>query len=161
MIKKLAMLAGVIAVNASIIPAQAVTQESTFSGSVPGICSVGTAVNATTDFTLSADNTTLDATTNGFSFVSNGDAALQLQAVNVTASPTGASLNWNAQLLSSTGPVLPGAASAAAQSAVSAAQTRSANDLLQMQLTVTNQNAGEVLPAGTYTAVVTTDCIAS
>ena len=147
------------AVSLAAIPAQAqlASQSSQFTGTVPALCRVADAVNATTAMTY-ADNT-LSGVTNPFSFESNGNVSLQLRAVEIVGAPSAASnYNWAAGLKVNNGAQVAQATQNNASSAVPYANGLTANDDFQMTLAIAN--GGNMLAQGTYIAQVTTDCIA-
>jgi hypothetical protein len=147
------------AVSLAAIPAQAqlASQSSQFTGTVPALCRVADAVNATTAMTYA--NNTLSGTTNPFSFESNGNVSLQLRAVEIVGAPSGSeSYNWAAGLRVNNGAQLAQATQNGASSAVPYANGLTANDDFQMTLAIAN--GGNMLAQGTYIANVTTDCIA-
>ena len=69
--------------------AQLASQESTFTGTVPAVCTVSDQVQATTPMSLNGGGTELSGLTDDFNFLSNGAVSVQLRAVNVTAQPAG------------------------------------------------------------------------
>ena len=147
------------AVSLAAIPAQAqlASQSSQFTGTVPALCRVADAVNATTAMTYA--NNTLSGTTNAFSFESNGNVSLQLRKVEVVGAPSAASnYTWAAGLRVNNGAQLAQATKDNASVAVPYANGLTNNDDFQMTLNITN--GGAMLAQGNYIAQVTTDCIA-
>jgi len=151
----LAAAAGFAAPQAAV--AQLASQSSTFTGTVGAICTVSDAVQATTPMFINGAGTELSGVTDNFSFISNGPVAVQLRAVEINAQPAGTSAYTFGGSLNKDGSLIASSTPAAASAAVNYAALAS-TDLFTMGLSV--QNSGNVLAQGTYTAVLTTDCIA-
>lgn len=137
--------------------AQLASSSSEFSGTVPAVCQVADPVNSATP--MSFANNVLSGTTNAFSFESNGNVALQLRQVQVVAAPenTG-NYAWNAGLRVNNGAQLASATQAGGSATVGYPNGLTANDDFQMTLAVSApQNV--LMRQGTYTAIVTTDCV--
>lgn len=148
---------GLIAANAPA-NAQLASQSSEFSGSVPAICQVADPVNASTPMTY-VDGV-LSGTTNAFSFQSNGAVQLQLRQVQINASPANtANYTWAAGLQVNNGAQITSSTQAGASAVIPYANGLTANDDFQMSLAVSAPQ-GVLMAQGTYTALVTTDCIA-
>ena len=140
--------------------AQLASQESTFTGTVPAVCTVSDQVQATTPMSLNGGGTELAGLTDDFNFLSNGAVSVQLRAVNVTAQPAGtAGYNFSGSLNDS-GTLIASATAAGASSVVSYAGGLAGNEDFSMGLLI-SAPGGAVLNQGSYTAVLTTDCIAS
>lgn len=150
---------GAILLTASLPAyAQLASQTSEFSGTVPPICQVADPVNASTPMTYT--NGVLSGTTNAFSFASNGPVQLQLRQVAIQASPAGTgNYTWAAGLQVNNGAQVTSSTQAGASAIIPYANGLTANDDFQMTLAVSAPQ-GVLMAQGTYTALVTTDCIA-
>jgi hypothetical protein len=138
--------------------AQLASQSSEFSGTVPAICQVADPVNASTP--MSYVDGVLSGTTNAFSFASNGAVQLQLRQVQINAAPANTgNYTWNAGLQVNNGAQVTSATQAGASAVIPYANGLTANDDFQMTLAVSAPQ-GTLMAQGTYTALVTTDCIA-
>lgn len=161
MFHRFAALAGLAVMGAAAMPAQAqlASQSTQFSGSVPAICQVVDQVNASSPMTYV--NGVLSGESQPFSFASNGSVALQLRQVAINAAPesTG-NYTWNAGLKVNNGAQITSATQAGASAVIPYANGLTANDDFQMTLAV-NAPANVLMAQGTYTATVTTDCIAN
>ena len=158
----LSAVAGIVALlglNAPVM-AQLASQESTFTGTVPAVCTVSDQVQATTPMSLNGGGTELAGLTDDFNFISNGAVSVQLRAVNVTAQPAGTnSYKFDGSLNDSNTEI----ATATANNSSAAVPYPSGlvgNEDFSMGLVISVPN-GSVLTQGQYTAVLTTDCIAS
>lgn len=148
---------GLIAANAPA-NAQLASQSSEFSGSIPAICQVADPVNASTPMTY-VDGV-LSGTTNAFSFQSNGAVQLQLRQVQINAAPANTgNYTWAAGLQVNNGAQITSSTQAGASAIIPYANGLTANDDFQMSLAVSAPQ-GVLMAQGTYTALVTTDCIA-
>ena len=147
---------------ASGVPAfaQLASQEPTFNGTVPVVCTVSDQVQATTTMSLNGGGTELSGLTNDFNFQSNGAVSVQLRAVNVTAQPTGTSTYSFAGSLNDSGVLIASATAASASSVVSYSDGLDGKEDFSVGLLISDPG-GAVLNPGTYTAVLTTDCISS
>lgn len=161
MFHRFAALAGLAVMGAAAMPAQAqlASQSTQFSGSVPAICQVVDQVNASSPMTY-VDGV-LSGSSQPFSFASNGSVALQLRQVDINAAPANTSnYTWNAGLKVNNGAQITSATQAGASAVIPYANGLTANDDFQMTLAV-NAPANVLMAQGTYTATVTTDCIAN
>lgn len=150
--------AGASLLAAAPASAQLASQSSEFSGTVPAICQVADPVNATTPMTYV--NGVLSGTTNAFSFQSNGAVQLQLRQVQINAAPANTgNYTWAAGLQVNNGAQITSSTQAGASAIIPYANGLTANDDFQMSLAVSAPQ-GTLMAQGTYTALVTTDCIA-
>lgn len=147
---------------ASGVPAfaQLASQESTFTGTVPVVCTVSDQVQATTPMSLNGGGTELAGLTDDFNFESNGDVSVQLRAVNVTAQPAGTTSYSFDGSLNDSGTEIASATANNGSSAVPYSGGLAGNENFSMGLLI-SAPGGAVLNPGSYTAVLTTDCIAS
>ena len=152
-------LLALAAINGLPAFAQLASQDSTFTGTVPAICTVSDQVQATTPMTLSGGGTVLAGETDQFNFVSNGAVSVQLRAVDVLAQPTGTGAYSFDGRLEDSGTSIATATPSSASSLVAYNGGLGGNEDFTMGLDI-SAPGGAVLAAGTYTAKLTTDCIA-
>ncbi len=139
--------------------AQLASQESLFTGTVPAICTVSDQVQATTPMSLNAGGSELSGVTDEFNFISNGAVSVQLRAVAVQAQPAGTAGYGFAGSLNDSGTLIASATPKAASSVVPYASGLAGNEDFSMGLVISD--SGSVLNQGTYTALLTTDCLAN
>ena len=139
--------------------AQLASQYSTFTATVPPICTVSDTVQGTTPMTLNGGGTELTGITDDFNFVSNGAVSVQLRSVSVIDQPTGTSGYSFTGSLNDSGAPINWANATSADPPVAYASGLAGDEDLSMGLTISD--SGSMLLPGTYTSILTTDCIAS